>query len=437
MCGGDLLWLLSPTLIPLDGTLPQPEQPTTKALKQVENTGPSGQPQASAPVPNQADHSNSSSAAIAPSPAAEPSEPEAMDTEAYDVPVGNIMPAYMLRVLCSNSVLASSPHGVAVLAVHAAMLETGFTLGNEPGSTDQLTLPDAAALAANTHRVAYRLAAAPESTCTVTCSSMGSSTLITAAPPAEPSRFVQIQSPVVELDSSSTPGGSSGTLQPVAGAASMPSHVALMPDQRGAVLHGRLALDAAMVRALWITLKDGIALPMQVACCTAAGLQPPATLLSLPTELKMRLLGTLGPLELAAVASSCTELRHLAGGNELWEPLFKAQFPFPSVYVAEAADRRGYKWAFGFCWMERRRREEERRRQRARFFPAVPQFGPRPPFYPPAPPPRFPGVTGGDQDRLPFLGGTGSFGSGRYGAPFNLFGSGGARRQGGPSFRWT
>jgi hypothetical protein len=69
-----------------------------------------------------------------------------------------------------------------------------------------------------------------------------------------------------------------------------------------------------------------------------------------------------------------------------------------------------------------------------RLMPAIPNLGPRPPFYPP--PGRFgiPGITGGDYDRLPqpFLaGGPGMFGGGAGlgGLGGSMFGGG--RRQGG------
>ena len=103
------------------------------------------------------------------------------------------------------------------------------------------------------------------------------------------------------------------------------------------------------------------------------------------------------------------------------------------------AQQRGFKWAFGQCWRERRQREEALRRARNRMFaPGVPRFGvPRPPFYP-APHPGFPLMVGGDYDRLPQFGPgsglPGQFGGGGT-APGGIFFGGGGRRQGRGSFR--
>ena len=231
-----------------------------------------------------------------------------------------------------------------------------------------------------------------------------------------------------------------GDASSVAAAPAAPApHVRFAADRQDVVLHEKLVLHPATLSSVWLALKDGVALPMLAACAAAAGLPPPAGLASLPTELKARVLTCLVPLELAALACTCTEFRYMAASDAVWEPLFRAHFPSPPVFIEEQAARRGFKWAFGHCWAERRRREEDlARSRRRRFAPAVPHFGPRPPFYPPHAPPGFPGIIGGDQDRLPFLGPTGIHGGGLPGM-FGLSGSGasggGARRQGGPPFR--
>lgn len=116
--------------------------------------------------------------------------------------------------------------------------------------------------------------------------------------------------------------------------------------------------------------------------------------------------------------------------------------PLIALRTPAQARHRGFKWAFGQAWRERRQREEALRRARARrFMPAVPRFGvPRPSFYPPPPPPGMPMIIGGDYDRLPQFGPNGGglpgqfgggahFGGGPGGGPGLFFGGG--RRQGG------
>ena len=107
-------------------------------------------------------------------------------------------------------------------------------------------------------------------------------------------------------------------------------------------------------------------------------------------------------------------------------------FQVVSQLTRSQAAHRGWKWAYGLCCRERREREAALHRQRRRMFaPALPHFGPRPAFYPPLPGPGFPGIVGGDYDRLPqpFFGtGPGMFGTGSGSGL--MFGGSGLRRPG-------
>jgi hypothetical protein len=180
----------------------------------------------------------------------------------------------------------------------------------------------------------------------------------------------------------------------------------------GLVVYERYFLDPNKLTDLWNCLKNRISLPALAAASRAAGLVPPTGLITLPSELKQRILRMLDALGLVALGSTCSQFRHLVAADQLWQPLCCADFPSVSPHALGYVDPRtgspirGWKWAYGVCYADRREREERARRRR-RFIPAVPYFGPRPPFYPPAAPRGFPGIIGGDSDRLPFLGASG------------------------------
>lgn len=363
------------------------------------------------------------------------------DAVCIPVPVGLRIPGHLLRVLCSNPITADSPAGILLLTSHAAMLETGFSAVAGPGPEweDPHFLPTQGALSAGLYRVQYRLKD-PDPACTLVCSTMGESLLLAASTSdSKHSRHVMLDwsnkagqrwvMPATPAELPPEGVGSPEALQPC-------PHVIVTSGQK-VILHRKWVLDYPMLRMLWNTLKDSLVLPMVGAACAAAGQPPPAGLLSLPAELKETVLRALAALDLAALSATCAELRHLCAADDLWKPLFLADFPNPPVDIADAIPRRGYKWAYAHCYVERRRAQEESRRRRRRRYtiPGIPHFGPSP-FYP-APPPRgFPGIIGGEQDRLPFLGGPGGLGGGP-----RLFGasSSSARTQGlpfGGAHRW-
>ena len=118
-------------------------------------------------------------------------------------------------------------------------------------------------------------------------------------------------------------------------------------------------------------------------------------------------------------------MRHVASSDELWEALYAAEFGQLGSRERPALLRIGLKQAFGQAWAER---AERVRRQRRRFVqPLLPPWGRGPHPLMPRPSP-FPGIAGGDFDRLPhpFLGlqrsgGGGAFsGSGPAGLGFPL-----------------
>jgi hypothetical protein len=402
------------------------------------------------------------------------------------VPVGLRIPGYLLRVLSSSTKLdafssssspSSSPEldpvGLLVLMTHAAMLETGFSRHIDPtqrGLLDEnkelmneyrLSLASLK-ISSGIYRLQYNLSSNKNTSespaCTLICSAMGDSLLIAvSAEDGKHARHVILnwkdQGYVVPYSNESSSSSSSVDKASEHGIEEVESlkvgdYVEITPRQDIIILSamGRTSLSESgsrrkfwkvehgALKKVWNILKDSIALPMLTAACFSAGFQPPAGLLTLPTEVKVILLGLLAAIDLAALGATCTELRHVTSTDGLWKPLFTTDFPVPPVEIADAALKKGYKWAYGHCFIERRRAEEERQRRRQRRYvvPGGLPLGPRPPYYPIPAPRGFPGVIGGDRDRLPFLPGPppGRFGGG--GGGYSGFGGGG----GGGKHRW-
>jgi len=372
------------------------------------------------------------------------------------------------------------PMEVLLLMAHAAILETGFTYintsnnstaltaastdamnqkedGNDENSEYRLSIA-ATAISSGVYRLPYNVSSNKDTsvspTCTLICSAMGESVLIAAsAEDGKHARHVVLnwkaQGYVVPYTTTGTTTRSRDEAEKNKGVGKgteslrLCDYVEITPRQdilllapKNSGLDNDIHDDESLQRVwkvehealkkVWNILKDSISLPMLTAACLSVGYPPPAGLLTLPTEVKDSLLGMLGAIDLAALGTTCTELRHLTSSDELWKPLFMADFLSPPVEIADAALKKGYKWAYAHCFIEKRRADEERqrRRQRRYMIPGLP-LGPRPPYYP-APAPRgFPGIIGGDQDRLPFFPGPPRF-------TFGVGGSGGGG--GGHSF---
>jgi hypothetical protein len=213
-------------------------------------------------------------------------------------------------------------------------------------------------------------------------------------------------------------------------AALLPPHLRLA-GRAGVVLYGRALLGGARLRDLFNRLKDELAAPMRAEARRVAGLPPPAGLLALPAATRDKVLAALPAPDLAAASAACAELRREASADEFWLPLLAADFSpawaerrIGCARAGELAAARGAKFAYARLAVDRREREAEARRAARWLAPPGRSFAP-PPHYPAPAPPGFPGVIGGDQDRLPFLGG----GAGGRGALGGIFP--GVRRWGG------
>ncbi|KAF8112013.1 hypothetical protein N665_0069s0039 [Sinapis alba] len=69
----------------------------------------------------------------------------------------------------------------------------------------------------------------------------------------------------------------------------------------------------------WKMVKDGLSTPLLMGLCDKYGLEPPACLMRLPAELKLKILELVPSDSVAKMACVCREMRCLASDNDLWK----------------------------------------------------------------------------------------------------------------------
>lgn len=90
---------------------------------------------------------------------------------------------------------------------------------------------------------------------------------------------------------------------------------------------GLLEMQETQFLNLWKTIKDEIALPLLLDLCAKAGLPSPPCLVSLPPELRTKILESLPGVDVAKVECVCKELRKLGNDDELWKHKVGQEFP--------------------------------------------------------------------------------------------------------------
>ncbi|XVF01413.1 hypothetical protein REPUB_Repub04eG0087000 [Reevesia pubescens] len=76
----------------------------------------------------------------------------------------------------------------------------------------------------------------------------------------------------------------------------------------------------------WKIVKDGLALPLLIELSCRNDLSLPACLMRLPTELKLKILESLPAADIARMGCVCSEMRYLASNNLLWGQKFEEEF---------------------------------------------------------------------------------------------------------------
>ncbi|KAG0558485.1 hypothetical protein KC19_10G032100 [Ceratodon purpureus] len=335
------------------------------------------------------------------------------------------LPDLLQRVLLIEYEKVKERQAILVLAIHAVMLETGFVL-QQPmgvvGSSDRCGLPadwsGKGGLVNLTYTLPEIIRAASAGTQTsgvgdalLRCQVIGNALVVygvvTGGQGSEIYRLSLPVSRYLQKDFVVEDNGSTGdALKVLANVGESGKQDATPMDYQATekrVLPNKVDMFCNIFE-LWQQVKDNLSLPLLTCMCEKAGLQPPASLLLLPTELKIKVLENLPAGALATICCVCSELKFLAASEELWKARFKEQFGWPDANRAPGG--RGWKAAFAREVARRRRREEERREaERQLRNEAFPSLLMRPPPITPL----FPGVLGGDYDRFPGLGNIGGF----------------------------
>eukprot|EP01018_Ginkgo_biloba_P014933 Gb_01642 [translate_table: standard] len=151
---------------------------------------------------------------------------------------------------------------------------------------------------------------------------------------------------------------------------------------------------------LWKFVKDRLSLPVLTALCEKAGLPSPPSLVLLPTELKLKVLEFLPAVDIAKVGCVCRELQFFSANDELWKQKFIEEVgSAPHMGRAPGAGR--WKDAFARVWIDKKKMARRSRTIDRAFWPVSPLMRR---FPSPLAGPGF-GITGGDYDRFPAIGG--------------------------------
>ncbi|KAK3413997.1 hypothetical protein EUGRSUZ_I02495 [Eucalyptus grandis] len=140
----------------------------------------------------------------------------------------------------------------------------------------------------------------------------------------------------------------------------------------------------------WKIVKDGLALPLLIDLTERAGLPLPSCFTCLPTELKLRIFELLPGIDLARVGCVSSDLQYLASNNDLWKQKYVEEFGERT----ESGEMINWKQIFTLEAKKKRKRESSRCQMPAYTSRVRRLLNPL----------GFPGVLGGDYDRLPGLG---------------------------------
>lgn len=295
-------------------------------------------------------------------------------TEAFDS-----IPIILQRVLEAEFRHVSDFDVLLILAVHAAMLETGFIVWNASaegngfpggwfrrGTADlQYTLPE----------IVQGVGASDAGHAILKCLTVGQHVVIYGTtscgnPPPIYRLNLQISKYLVGREGRKI-------LDP---AAAKNNVISSFSDLFG----------------LWKVVKDDLSLPLLTVLCERAGLPVPPSLLRIPVELKMKILECLPALDLARLGCTCSELRHLSANDDLWKELFSKEFGSVSRGQTPPGSR-GWKDAFQQRFMDRKRAFERVGQRRKPYYGISSRFRP---YH------GFPRIIGGDYDIFPNLGNT-------------------------------
>lgn len=341
---------------------------------------------------------------------------ESMDADDQILEKSRSVPNFLERVLAGERENEKGGHGLLTIAVHAVMLESGFVGYNAQTSEASLgfglphgwakkplvslcyTLPELVADKGdgkNVENVQLRFSVMGKFLIVygALASAKGSQSYRLSL---EVGKFL----PCIEHASNSI-GNSNIVSEIVEETLERKSKIGKAQDS---------LQDEGPLFEFWKVVKDALSMRLLSALCEKAGLPLPPSLILLPTEVKMLILEKLPAVYVARLGCVCTEFRFLSSNDELWKQKYLAEFePCGTQGVQRWKD------AYARKWIEKTRTHQGW----DGLFRYIPRPLPRRLPYPYGVPGH--GISGGDFDRFPAIGGGSLFGGG-IGGGFGLGG---------------
>ncbi|KAJ8768998.1 hypothetical protein K2173_023993 [Erythroxylum novogranatense] len=128
-------------------------------------------------------------------------------------------------------------------------------------------------------------------------------------------------------------------------------------DKKDRVNHGDVlskTYPESEVFEFWKIVKDGLALPLLIDLCEKAGLDLPACLIRLPTELKLKILDSLPGIDISRMGCVCSEMRYLSSNNDVWKKKVAEEFGIGNG----AQGMIDWKERYASCWESKKRKRD-------------------------------------------------------------------------------
>ena len=175
-------------------------------------------------------------------------------------------------------------------------------------------------------------------------------------------------------------------------------HVLRLFSLNGAAKGDILGLCSKYVFHLMNSWKDDFCQPVLLRCCKILGIEyPVASFMAIPMDVKYKILSWLDFRDLCSIGMTCREMHHVANDNVFWLALCREYFP--DQLTSENTIYGQFAAKYAFKRMMSIQKERDRERHEMLRFRHMRRMPPQPPEMRPS----FPGIIGGDYDRMPSL----------------------------------
>eukprot|EP00252_Welwitschia_mirabilis_P006260 TRINITY_DN1708_c0_g1_i1.p1 TRINITY_DN1708_c0_g1~~TRINITY_DN1708_c0_g1_i1.p1 ORF type:complete len:521 (+),score=64.18 TRINITY_DN1708_c0_g1_i1:60-1622(+) len=283
------------------------------------------------------------------------------------------VPSYLIRVFSTEDVakcLECDSHLLLMMAVHAAMLESGFIvcqgLGNNPSSCllDELKTKPAVSVCYTLPELVNVEDKSDENVMVRFQHLGGFLVAYGCSKGAEVYRIVyrisfQMDEFLVSLRHAADAylrSNSSGSVDTIpSGSASSKLDTEKSSSIVAESFIPKLNSEKKLSE-LWRMVKDKLALPLLTDLCQITGRSPPPSLMLLPSELKLTIFSNLPAVDIAKVGCVCAEFKYLCDNEELWKKKYKEEF-------GQQGNVHGHRWknAFVLLWKQRKFAEQQRK----------------------------------------------------------------------------